>query len=153
MHTKKETGFSLIEILVLIVVLSVGSVGIFALLNQVLFQSPNPVAVEQAVWIANAYMEEIVSKPFYDPTTGNMCPGAPASRALYDNVCDYQGLSESTTDQNGNVIDLLSDYRVDVSITPIDGWQNMPVTVLQIDVAVTHPLIPDLNVRAYKAPL
>lgn len=148
-----EKGFSLVEILALIVVLSIGSVGIFSLINQLIFQSTNPVAVEQAIWIANAYMEEVLSKPFYDPTTGTICPAAPSNRADFDNVCDYSGLSESPTDQNGNAISLLSDYQADISVTPVANWQNMPEQVLRVVVTISHNNIPDLIIQAYKAPL
>jgi hypothetical protein len=92
----------------------------------------NSIVVDQAaaVNLAEALMEEILSKPFYDPQ-GASSPGPESgetNRSLFDNIDDYDNYSESAgamVDSSGEAISdaSLSTYgrSVDVSYTYVPG--------------------------------
>ena len=150
---KNKGGFSLIEVLVFIMVLSIGLAGVMNTVLQMTLSSVDPLMVDQASLIAGAYMEEIMSKPFLDPVTGTVCPVPPEDRIDFDNICDYQGFFDhaSITDINGNEISELSEYSVSADITEDTGWPTAGAQYLTVSVTVYHPNIPDINIVAHKA--
>jgi hypothetical protein len=112
----------------------------------------DPMQREQAVTIADSYLEEIFAKPYLDPTTQTVCPAPPAGgRAFYDNVCDYNGLHDvGAYDQNGNAITGLANYTINVTVTQnvtqayyyapfysMANTGNTSVGTLEIDVVIT----------------
>ncbi len=152
-------GFSLIECILFIVVMAVGVISILSVFSQLVSTGTDPIAVQQAAWIADAYLQEITSKPVINPVTGAVCdlPG-PTDRTTFNKVCDYRGYFKNSlvTDQNGNPISGLSDYQLTVTITNLQDsgllWQAINDTVFQIDLLVQHPNIPDLKIRTYRTP-
>jgi MSHA pilin protein MshD len=139
----KQFGVTLIELVIAIAVIGIalaGAVSIFVVTTQ---HSADPMAQEQAQLIAEAYLDEILLKKFYDPDTGTVCTGTTGgeTRATYDNVCDYNGLSQQPTNQFGTAIGLPS-YNVTVSVVnagvSLGGIDNTgAIRVLRVDVAVS----------------
>ncbi len=72
MHAKVR-GFTLLEIIVVVVVLGIGAATLTMGLRTAIQQSADPVVVRQAISIAQAMMDEIMSKS-YDPVAGS--PGS-----------------------------------------------------------------------------
>ena len=178
-------GFTLIELVLSIVIISVTGVALIAAVSTVAGRSADPMIRAQALAVAGAYLEEVslapLCDPAYDPdgnpaTTcrtdcktrpcaggcGGAAFGPEGGRADFDDVCDYDGLSDSGAyDRQGNALAGLSGYRVDVSvldsagvslgspaITPADG------RVVRIEVEVTHDAIEEpLRLVAYRANL
>jgi len=70
----KKKGFTLIELVVFIIVVSVGLAGVLAALNMATRNSVNPMILKQQVAIAESLLEEIESKPFTycDPDDPNV---------------------------------------------------------------------------------
>ena len=99
MPRSTRAGFSLIEIVIAMVVLSVALTGTLSVMERTLRASADPMLMHQAIVIAETYLEEVSLQPYIDPdldqVTGAVCPAAEASRALYDNVCDDNGLANS----------------------------------------------------------
>lgn len=157
-----QTGVSLVELVMFIVVISVGVAGILSVMSYTTQRSADPMIRQQAILIAESYMEEILLKPFLDPSTPaatQVCPTKEASRASYDNTCDYNGLLDSgARDQQGNSISGLTAYNISVSVagdaavalgpTASQIVNTLPNTirVLRIDLTVTHSDIPDLQI-------
>lgn len=165
----KTSGASLVELVVSIVVISVGIVGILAVMTKNASTSGDPVVQHQALAIAEAYLEEIQLKDFCDPdnatpcTPGNapgsanciVCPAAEVSRANFDNVCDYNGRTDTgARDQNNNAIAGLSSYTVRTDVftnDSLNGLTGANCQVLRIDVRVTGPGGTDITVSGYRA--
>jgi len=112
----KQAGLTMIELIVFIVVVSIGLVGILSVLNFTTRNSANPMLLKQQVAIAESLLEEIESKPFTycDPDDANVTTAAstadcanpenatgaaPSTESRYnatdpyDNVGDYAGFS------------------------------------------------------------
>lgn len=144
---------SLIELVVAIVVVAICLTGAFALVDSTARRSADPMLERQATSIAEAYLEEILQQAYRDPDDGAICPSPEASRTLYDNVCDYAGLSDSgARDQQGDPVAGLEAYRVAVTIATNArlGALSGQASVLRIDVTVTDPLGRPVRLSAYR---
>lgn len=74
---------TLIELIVFIVVVSVGLAGVMSVLNLTVMRSADPLVAKQAMAVADALLEEITLKNFCDPTpavavVGNIATGSAA---------------------------------------------------------------------------
>ena len=143
---RRSAAFTLIEILVTIVVISIAGTALMSVYTSLVGRSANPVIQQQALVIAEAYMEEIRLKAFSDPDG----VGGEA-RAAYDDIQDYNGLPDTRVrDQNGLLIAGLSAYRVNVSVTP-QGIASVPNTdAMRIDVVVSHPVIDPVTLSSFR---
>lgn len=149
---RSQLGATLIELVITIVVLSIGLSTILGVMNQNLSTSSDPLVQQQGIAIAEAYLEEISDKPFSDP-------GGPAElgRADYDDINDYTAIIGLVPqDQNGNAIAGLGNYLVTVTVTNESlgpGGNQAPMAdSFRITVAVTTPLsgsVP-LTISAYR---
>ncbi len=157
-----QRGVNLVELIMAIVIISIAAVGVMLVYAQVVRFSADPMIEQQAVAIAEGYLDEILARPVDDPTAesggseeGN--PSAAISRPLLDDVKDYNGLSnQPPQDQNGNVADLdgdgqpdLANYQVTVTVTPdvsIGG-----VAMAQVDVRVRYGTVVDITLTGYRA--
>jgi MSHA pilin protein MshD len=151
-------GVTLIELVISIVVISIAVTGTLLVIARTTRASADPMVQRQASAIAEAYLEEILAKPFYDPSLGpggGPCPAAVGSRASWDNVCDYDGLDDGgARDQFGAAVEGLSAYRVRVTVDAAGatlGALSGPANVMRADVRVTHSLPIDLLVSGYRA--
>lgn len=81
--TYRQSGISLIEVVIFIVIVSVGVTGLMSILNSSLKHSADPMLRKQALAVAEALLEEVTSMPFTicDPNDRN---AANASVALLD---------------------------------------------------------------------
>ncbi len=140
-------GFTLIELIVAMVVISIALVGVMSVINYTTLHSADPVLRQQSIAIAESYMEEISLKNYADPDTDGE-----GSRALFDDVDDYNGLTDSGAhDQNGNAISGLENYLVRVSVTPQSyGPGGMAVSGKRIDVQVTDLTGENLTLTGYR---
>lgn len=144
---------SLIELVVAIVVVAICLTGAFALVDTTTRRSVDPMLERQATSIAEAYLEEIAQQAYRDPDDGAICPGPEAQRALFDNVCDYQGLVETgARDQTGALVSGLESYHVSVSIdsNATLGALVGEADVLRIDVTVTDPMGRPVRLSLYR---
>jgi len=141
-------GFTLIELIVAMVVISVALVGVMSVINYTTLHSADPVLHQQAIAIAEAYMEEITLKNFADPDVDGE-----VDRALFDDVSDYNGLTDNgARDQNGNAIAGLGNYTVGVTVQNANyGPGGSKVAGLRIDVSVTDPAGVSLTLTGFRA--
>ena len=150
---KAQAGFTLVELILTIVILSIVSVGLMQAQATIVSRSADPMLERQSLAIAESYLEEILSKAYLDPATGSLCPAAPGGgRAVYDNVCDYSGLSGAPADQWGTALADLSAYSVAVTVASSSQLNGLANTeALRITVAVTDPLSRTLRLSGYRA--
>lgn len=153
-------GFTLIELVITIVILSIGVTAFISAMNASTIASVDPLIRQQAHAVAQSYLEEVLLNSFCDPdltsdcpafcTAANICttcggsasPG-PETRPTYDDVCDYNGLSDTgARNQFGNAIAALANYNVTVSVVDnavtLDGLSSANGQVVRVDVNVTH---------------
>lgn len=130
-HTQQQ-GFSLVEMIVTILIISIATVGISSSLAFGLRHQSDGIWRTKAVALADAYFEEIAAKR-YDENTPN--GGVPAcspttiacssaanfddgeTRGEFDDVDDYNGVSDMPPqDANGNPRIGYNNYRVSVDV-------------------------------------
>ena len=154
---QRQPGFTLIEILVTIVIISIAAVALLSVFTNLVRSSADPAIQQQATTVAEAYLEEIMLRSFNDPQDPESgTTEGESGRADYDDVKDYRALPASAppADQFGAAIPELADYRVTVTITnqALSGPPDVPaIDSLRIDVSVDHPAIAPITLSAYRA--
>ena len=147
---RRHTGFTLIEVITTIVVLAIAATALLSVYTSTIRGSADPMIQQQAVSIAEAYMEEILLKAFTDPDgIGG------ETRPDYDDVQDFNALPDTVVrDQNGNAIGTLSAYTITVTVSgdPLGDPLNLiPVAdSLRIDISVFHPAIDPILLSGYR---
>ena len=149
MNMQRQTGTTLIELVIAIVIISIAALPILMVLSTSVGNSADPMIRHQAVAIAEAYLEEIALRSFADPDGVD----GEASRDLYDDVDDYNGLVDAgARDQFGNALAGLGDYTVTVAVTASSALPSIALTDLfLISVTITHAANIDFTVSAYRA--
>lgn len=142
---RRQRGFTLVEVIIFIVVVGAGLAGILSVSSTVVKSSADPMVRKQAIAIAESLLEEISLKAFQDPGGGTsgvitcaLGPGTPpANRALWDDVCEYNGYSSTgINDVLGTAIAALGNYNV-ASVTVADSTDLTGLTTKRITVTVT----------------
>lgn len=165
--TQLSRGFTLIELVISIVILSIGVTAFLVLINQTVRHSADPMILEQANAIAQSYLEEVMLNSFCDPDLDcdtvcvsnacTVCTAAEASRDLFDDVCDYDGLvNNGAIDQNDNPIAGLGNFNITVNVIDsgiIGGLNADSGEIVRIDVRVTHDSFQalDLTLSGFRA--
>jgi len=144
MNKRRQRGFTLIELIIFIVVVSVGLAGILSVMNTVVKSSADPMVRKQTIAIAESLLEEILLKDYASPSGGtngvSTCTLAGGSRAQWDNICDYNGYTTT-----GGIVDILG-----ASATGLGSYNIAPpvsvvstnltgVAAKKITVSVTGP--------------
>lgn len=154
---RDPSGVTLIEIVVSIVITSLAVSGIFLAVGRGVRHSADPMIELQSAAVARAYLEEALLKSYYDPDLGaggGACPAPEATRDLYDNVCDYDGIDDlGARDQDGNPVPGLGAYRVRVTVDGAATLNDLSgaADVLRVDVRVTHSPLVDLVLSGYRS--
>lgn len=167
MHTPErrgQRGLTLVELIVFIVIVSVGLAGVLLVLNTTAAKSADPVVRKQALVIAESLLEEIALMPFTycDPddaaaataTSAAGCttpesmtaPGPEAGESRhstttpFDNVNDYHGFAMTgIRDLTGTTINGLEPYAASVNVTRGGLGFADPDAVALVSVTVTGP--------------
>jgi MSHA pilin protein MshD len=157
----RHAGLSLIELIIFILVVSVGIAGILSVLSLTAARSGDPLVRKQALAVAEALLEEIRLMPFTycdpdDPAAATAAgdgacalpealgPEPGESRydaaAPFDNVNDYHGFSMAPIlDLTGTPVGGLSGYAASVRIDQGGLGIAAAADVLLIAVTVTGP--------------
>jgi MSHA pilin protein MshD len=150
-----QRGFTFIELVISMVIIAIGVAGILKVMEVTTRHSADPMIQHQAVAIAEAYLEEILTKDFDDPTaeSGGCEEGQPGvARGVYDDVNDYGCISGANVDvgahnQFGAAIPGLGAYTIAVAVT--DTALNT-IPAKRIDVRVTHSNLVDITLTGYR---
>lgn len=112
-NRRRQSGLTLVELIVAIVIVSVGLAGVLAAFQQVVRGSADPLARKQMLAIAEGMMEEIALKPY----AGSAVVPAGCARETFADVDDYNGYaSTGACDLEGNAIPELAAYNVAVAV-------------------------------------
>ncbi|NBB91645.1 MAG: prepilin-type N-terminal cleavage/methylation domain-containing protein [Gammaproteobacteria bacterium] len=111
MQLKTIRGFTLVEFVLALTVIGIGAAILTSFVTPTA-GSADPMIQAQARAIAAGYMDEILLRK-HDEDPGD-CAGG---RGDWASIRCYDGLDEPPTDQFGNPIAALSDYRVTVAVS------------------------------------
>ena len=140
MCARSTRGFTLVEIVVLIVVMAAALVGLLLVFQTTVRASADPQVRKQAFAVAEALLDEILLAS-YDPLPGT------GARANFDDVADYAGYSTAggMRDIQNNPVAGLEAYDVaNVAVTVVSlndaGGALTPVAeTMRVTVTVTGP--------------
>lgn len=149
-----QRGLSLIELIVFIVIVSVALVGVLSVLNVSVKSSADPVIRKQALAVAEAMLEEVLSKDYQNvmttdddpggvnadtpskgctPSTATKCrSNTVGDRQNYNDVNDYNGWNQAGVyDLLGALVPIPGTYAVKIAVAPqtLSGVAGKMVTV------------------------
>lgn len=132
-RSRAQSGFTLIEVIIFIVVVSVALAGVLLVIDTVVKTSADPMVRKQALALADSVLEEVLNKAYEDPD------GLPnvveAGRATFDDVDDYNGQTQAAfTDLPSQITDR---YTIGIVVNPpapLNGVnaKRVVVTVTQV---------------------
>ena len=130
----RARGFTLVELIIGIVVIGVAVGGVLLVMRTTVARSADPMIAHQGVAIAEAYLEEILTKNFTGVSP--VC----TTRATYNSASCYDGLSQPPTDSAGNAIPELAAYSVTIGAGGAGSCgAGLGAGESRIAVVVTHP--------------
>lgn len=146
---KRAHGLTLVELVVTIAVTAIAATAVLHGLSRTTVHSARTLVQYQATAVAEAYLEEILLRPFADPDGAD----GETARASLDDIDDYDGLADSgARDQHGNAIAGLEAYAVNVSVSSSSALAPVPASAaLRVDVTVVPPVGSSVTLSAYKA--
>ena len=142
----RARGVTLVELIVSIVVIGTALAGIMVVIVRNTSASADPLIWHQAVIVGEAYLEEILTKNF-------TADGVEGSRDLYDDVMDYNGLTDSPPrDQNGTAVAALASYSVNVQVATeaLNDITLASGNAVRVEVTVTMPTGGSVVVSGYR---
>lgn len=142
-----ERGFTLIELIVFIVIISAALAGILLVMNQVTGHSSDPLILKQEIAVAESMLEEIELQDFIAASANSPVTTANRSTA-YHIVSDYNGYSTTGVfAPDGTAVSGLTNYNVGVAETntalgaiPAASAVLITVTVSNSQLAASDPL-------------
>lgn len=168
----RQRGVTLVELIVAIVIISVGIAGILSTFNIAVRGSASPLIAKQSLAIAEALMEEVQLAPFTfcdpdDPLAETATPATVCAipEAMgpeggdarpFDNVNDYDGfalpLPAGIVDVAGTAVPYLADYTATVAVTAValNGITLASGDALRITVSVTAPTAEVFTLDGYR---
>lgn len=134
---RRSRGFTLIELIVAITIVAIAATTLLGAIAATTSRSADAMLQQQAIAIAQAYLDEIQQRWVVDPNPTGSPPNT--GRASWDLVDQYNGLVDvGAHDQFGNPIAALAAYTVSVNVsnsTALPGIGN--TAARRIDVTVT----------------
>ena len=141
-------GVTLIELVVAITIVAIAATTILGALAAVASRSADSMMQQQAIAVAQSYLDEIMQRWVIDPN------GTPpdTGRGSWDLVDQYNGLLDvGARDQFGNPIAALSAYTVSVSTSPSSALGGVPAAAARrIDVTVSYAASGSVKLSGYR---
>jgi len=146
----RQRGVTLIELIVAIVIVSIAAIAIMGAISWTLQRGAESMVRQQAVAVAEAYLEEILLQPVAAPT-GAVTTGLP--RGSFNDEDEYNGLTNTGAhDQYGNSIPSLTGYNVSVSVVQTTALTGIAAAnARQITVTVADPNGATVVLTGYRA--
>jgi len=139
----RRNGFSLVETVMFIVIVSVALAGVLSVMNYTTRHSADPLIRKQAIVVAESLLEEITQQNFLNPSGGFSGPSSQANRQKFDDIGDYNGFSSSgiyAIDNASTPIPELAKYNATVSVTDTTlGPAGAQIPAKLISVTITGP--------------
>ena len=126
MSNKHTNGFSLIELVIFMIIVSIAVVGVLSVINQTAKSSADPMVRKQAAALADSILEEVLLKEYTDPDATEV---GESGRDNYDDVDDFNGKTQALfTDLPSEV----SGYTIAITVdlpAALNGVTMKQVTV------------------------
>lgn len=173
--TRRQTGLTLIELIITIVVLGIAAVAVLQSLGVLVLRNVDPMLRSQSRLLADAMINEVQTKAFFDASDDpvlnpgsvptSICPTPePLSnndRNGWDNICDYNGYDSDPDGprfRDGSLIPGLNSYQVQVAVNAGFGLTLGDLSnaagcipeVARITVTVTDPRGQAVTLDAYR---
>ncbi len=129
MTESRQRGFTLIELIIFIVVVSAGLAGILSVMNAVVKSSADPMVRKQAMALADSILEEILLHDYADPDGSS---AGETDRTNWDNVDDFHGKTQSDFTLPTD----LAGYAVAIAVA--DGSATLGVPARRVTVTVSR---------------
>ncbi len=145
---RDERGFTLVDLILVIIIVAIAIPPMLALFIEMVSGSTFGVTVSRANALASTLREEIQSKKWDEsapPPSLILGPETGESRAIFDDVDDFDGLDESPPrDSQGAILAGFTGFRQQVSVcyvaeTDFDTCIGGPTMYKQVTVTVTGP--------------
>lgn len=155
---RRQRGVNLIELIIAIVVISIATTGVLLVYATAVRYSADPMIQQQALAVAEGYLDEILARPVSEPPPAVETGGAEAgeTRATYDDMQDYDNLSDSppqnqlgSADWNLDGQPDLPGYTVSVDVLPNEIVNG--VTMARVDVTVIFPPVVNFTLTGYRS--
>jgi prepilin-type N-terminal cleavage/methylation domain-containing protein len=144
---KPYKGMTLIELILTMVILSVGLSGVLAVMVTIARNSVDPQIRWQAIILGNSAIQKIIHMPYH----GEACP-LKADVNAFASLCDYQGLTNEKIGSFFPEMKQMKDndlYKISVDIQPFDNLIKETGTVL-VSVIITHAELGETHFAAIK---
>ena len=136
---RRNRGFTLVEMILTIVVVSVGLAGVLTAFSTTVKSSADPLIRKQMIAIAEGMMEEVTLKPYTDPGTGGFIAAGSCDRTNADDIQDYAGYgNRAVCDVDGTSVPGLSSYKVSVSLDTTATLGTLTSDVTRVTVTVSN---------------
>ena len=156
---RRAAGFSLVELIVFIVIVSVALAGVLAVMNLTTQHSADPLVRKQAIAVAESLLEEIALHDFTKPVVGGFPgPFTQPNRQYFDSIGDYNNFTTTgiyPIDSNTQIPGLTG-YNVSVTVANADlGPAGSVITAASgnaklITVIVTGPDNTSITLSGYR---
>jgi MSHA pilin protein MshD len=134
---KPQRGVTIIEVVVAIVIVAMAATAVLGAMGAITQRGAETMVRQQAVAVAEAYLEEILLQPITEPAGG----GTPTTRATFNDEDQYNNLNDSPPqDQFGTPITSLAGYSVSVVVAQTTALTGITAAnAREIDVTVKDP--------------
>jgi MSHA pilin protein MshD len=157
-----QTGATLVELVITIVIISVGIAGVVGAFSLITTRSADPLNQTRAVKLAQLYMDEILTQKYDDQTpqggvprySGGCTIGAETgeTRSTFDDVDDYHELNGSPSTATGAPLSGYSGFSITVSVVCAGDEVGLPTSeAKRIDLEVIAPGDQSFVFSAYRA--
>lgn len=151
MRQLSAKGFSLIELIITIVVLGIALSALTSSIFTGVGRNADPLWQSKATQLSQAYLDEILSMRYQeDSPLGGGSVGTcslagneaeETSRSLYDDVDDYNGLSETASFLDSTASSNYSGYTISIEVTCDDVAPNSKLIALTITSPTNQNLV------------
>lgn len=148
--SRHQAGFTMLEVLAATTILAFAVIAVAESVSVAQSQTFEALHDGRATTLAEAFLEEVVSKPYADPAGGAISLGPDVdelTRALFDNIDDYNGFTLDTlksvdpdvlTDIAGNVLpSAYQQFSINISTTYTNVTLFESVPGINVVVTVT----------------
>lgn len=143
-----QNGLALIEAVIAIAIIAIVAVTLTSQVSQANLQSGLGMTQTEAAAIAEAYLSEILARPFDDPDGAD----GEAQRQFFDDVDDYHGLIDNgARDASGTLLTGTNRFRVAVTVVRNGSLPGVPAAdALLANVQVTDAAGADVLISGMK---
>jgi MSHA pilin protein MshD len=162
-HSKRAQGFSLIELVVSIVVISIALTALSSSLFSAVGRNADPLWQAKATHLAQAYLDEILAMRYAETSplgggsisscTVDGTEALETSRSLFDDVDDYHNLTETADFLDVSATSNYTGYSIVIEVTCVGPTNAGSTNSKLIAITITSPTSQTLVFSTFRADL